>query len=95
MEQLKGQRVGFIGLGLMGRPMAGNLRDAGLHLVIHNRSRQVVYELVAEGGVEAADDPGGVARQVEDGVIVLCLTRSSSVEEVFAGEKGLLRMALH
>lgn len=90
MEQVKGQKVGFIGLGLMGRPMVENLRDAGVRLVIHNRSRQVVDELVAEGGVEAADDPAGVARQVADGVIVLCLTRTSSVGEVFAGEKGLL-----
>jgi len=74
----------------MGRPMAGNLRDAGARLVVHNRSRLVVDELVAGGGVEAADDPAGVAGQVADGVIVLCLTRTSSVEEVVAGENGLI-----
>jgi 3-hydroxyisobutyrate dehydrogenase-like beta-hydroxyacid dehydrogenase len=70
--------------------MVENLRDAGWRLVVHNRSRQVVDELVAGGGVEAADDPAGVAEQVADGVIVLCLTQTSAVEEVFAGEKGLL-----
>jgi len=90
MGKLNGSRVGFIGLGLMGRPMVENLRDAGWRLVVHNRSRQVVDELVAGGGVEAADDPAGVAEQVADGVIVLCLTQTSAVEEVFAGEKGLL-----
>ena len=42
-------RVGYIGLGLMGRAMARNILMAGFQLVIHNRSRQAVNELVAEG----------------------------------------------
>ncbi len=87
---MNGARVGFIGLGLMGRYMAEHLRDAGAQMVIHNRSREVVDELVATGGMEAADSPAGVAGKVGDGIIVLCLTRTASVEDVINGSGGLL-----
>ena len=43
------QRVGYIGLGLMGKPIARNLLKAGYALTVHNRSRQAVDELVGEG----------------------------------------------
>lgn len=42
--------VGYIGLGLMGKPIARNILKAGFPLVVHNRSRPAVDELVAEGG---------------------------------------------
>ena len=89
-EDLKGVRVGFIGLGLMGRAMAEHLRDAGAQMVVHNRSREVVDELVAAGGMEAADSAAEVADKVGDGMIVLCLTRTASVEDVINGSGGLL-----
>ena len=47
-------RVGFIGLGAMGLPMARNLRSAGFDVVVHNRSRGKVDDFVAEGGTAAA-----------------------------------------
>ena len=89
-EDLKGVRVGFIGLGLMGRAMAEHLRDAGAQMVVNNRSREVVDELVAAGGMEAADSAAEVADKVGDGMIVLCLTRTASVEDVINGSGGLL-----
>lgn len=53
--------IGFIGLGLMGRPMALNLRKHGFDLIVHNRSRAAVDALVASGAT-AADSPSEVAR---------------------------------
>ena len=46
-------RVGFVGLGIMGKPMAMHLLKAGYSLVVHNRSREPVAELVAAGAAEA------------------------------------------
>jgi len=89
-EDLQGMRVGFIGLGLMGRAMAEHLRDAGAHMVIHNRSREVVNEMVSSGGMEAVGSPAELAEKVGDGIIVLCLTRTASVEDVIGGSNGLL-----
>ena len=45
--------LGYIGLGLMGKPMALNLLNAGYSVVVHNRSREVVQELVEQGAREA------------------------------------------
>ena len=56
-------RVGYIGLGLMGKSMARNILKAGFPLVVHNRSRAAVDELVAEGA-QAASSAAEVARQV-------------------------------
>ncbi|MEE8196755.1 MAG: NAD(P)-binding domain-containing protein [Acidiferrobacterales bacterium] len=56
MRTLSATMIGFIGLGLMGRPLSLNLKRAGAQLVIYNRSRRVVDELVALG-MTAADSP--------------------------------------
>ena len=53
-------RVGFIGLGLMGKPMAGHILNAGYPVTVHNRSRAAVDELVAQGA-QAAASPREVA----------------------------------
>jgi 2-hydroxy-3-oxopropionate reductase len=53
-------RVGFIGLGIMGRPMALNLLRAGYPLVVHNRTREKESELVSQGA-ESAGSPRAVA----------------------------------
>ena len=58
--------VGFIGLGLMGKPMAKNLLKAGYPLVVHSRSAPPVDELVA-AGAKRASSPADVARQLCDG----------------------------
>ena len=57
-------KVGYIGLGLMGAPMARNLMKAGHELVVHNRSQEIVQQLVSEGAT-AASSPCKVAEQVE------------------------------
>jgi 2-hydroxy-3-oxopropionate reductase len=79
--------VGFIGLGIMGRPMARNLLKAGYQLVVHNRSQGAVQELVGLGA-KAAGSPEGVAR--EAAVLVLMLPNSPDVELVALGPQGLL-----
>ena len=86
----KKPRLGFIGLGLMGKPMALNLLKAGYPLVVHNRSQQVVSELVIEGA-ERAQSPREVAEQVE--VIFTNLPDSPDVEKVALGENGILEGA--
>ena len=75
-------RVGFIGLGVMGKPMARNLRAAGHELLVHNRSRGPADELAADTGITAADSPGAVAEAAD--TIVLMLPDSPQVEEVAA-----------
>ena len=75
-------RVGFIGLGAMGLPMAHNLRAAGFDVVVHNRSRGKVNDFVAAGG-EAASTPAEVAASVD--VVCACLPIPPVCEEVFLG----------
>lgn len=80
-------RVGFIGLGLMGKPMARNLMKAGYPLTVHNRSRGPVNELAAEGATPAAS-PKEVAEQVD--VVITCLPDSPDVEKVMLGPAGVI-----
>ena len=63
MTSLNGQTIGFIGLGLMGKPMARNLKVAGAEMIVHNRSQGVIEELSSEGMTPAktpADAAGTV-----------------------------------
>jgi 3-hydroxyisobutyrate dehydrogenase-like beta-hydroxyacid dehydrogenase len=77
------QTVGFVGLGIMGLPMAKNLVDAGYSVVGHNRSDDPTEELVAAGG-EDGGSPAGVAERSD--VVLLCLPDSPDVETVVLGE---------
>jgi 2-hydroxy-3-oxopropionate reductase len=79
--------VGFIGLGIMGRPMAKNLMDAGYELVVHNRSPEKAEKL-AEEGATAAGSPREVAEACD--VVITMLPDSPDVEAVVAGEGGVL-----
>jgi 2-hydroxy-3-oxopropionate reductase len=83
-------KVGYIGLGLMGKSIARNIGKAGFPLVVHNRSRAAVDELVAEGAVAAAS-PAEVAAQVD--VVFTNLPDSPDVERVALGEGGILEGA--
>ena len=56
------ERVGFVGLGIMGKPMARNVMEAGYDLVVQNRSRGPVDEL-AQDGASAAGSPREVAER--------------------------------
>ena len=82
--------LGFIGLGLMGKSMCRNLLKAGFSLVVHNRSRAAVVELVEEGAREAFS-PAEVAAQVE--VIFTNLPDTPDVEQVALGERGIIEGA--
>lgn len=86
----KEYRVGYIGLGLMGKSMARNILRAGFSLVVHNRSRAAVNELVAEGAA-AAHSPAEVAEQVD--VVFTNLPDSPDVESVVLGEHGIIEKA--
>ena len=78
--------AGFIGLGIMGRPMAGHLLRAGFPLTVHNRTRERTRDLEAAGARVAAT-PAEVARAAD--VIVVMVTDSPDVEAVVAGPGGL------
>jgi len=80
-------KVGYIGLGLMGKSIARNILKAGFTVVVHNRSQASVDELVAEGAV-AANSPKEVAEQVD--VIFTNLPDTPDVEKVTLGENGIL-----
>jgi 2-hydroxy-3-oxopropionate reductase len=79
--------VGYIGLGIMGKSMARNILKAGFPLVVHNRSRGAVNELVGEGAVEA-HSPKEVASQVD--VVFTNLPDSPDVELVALGSDGVI-----
>lgn len=81
------ERIGFIGLGIMGKPMARNLMKAGYDLVIHNRSREAVDEIAGEGAIPAAN-PREVAGQAK--IVITMLPDSPDVRDVVFGENGLL-----
>ncbi len=80
-------KVGYIGLGLMGKPIARNILKAGFPLVVHNRSREKVQELVLEGATEAFS-PAEVASQVD--VVFTNLPDSPDVESIVLGENGII-----
>jgi 3-hydroxyisobutyrate dehydrogenase-like beta-hydroxyacid dehydrogenase len=81
------QVIGFVGLGQMGRPMAGRLLDAGHRLVVHDRNPEAVAALVAKGAEAAAS-----AREVADraDVVLLSLPTPAIVREVALGPGGVI-----
>ena len=83
-------KIGFIGLGIMGKPMAGHLIDAGYDLVVHNRNRDAVDELVGKGATEAHSGRE-VAEQSD--IVITMLPDSPDVESVALGEGGIIEGA--
>ena len=84
------QVIGFIGLGIMGRPMARNLLKAGHPLVVHSRSRGPVEEIV-KAGAKAAASAKDVAAQCD--VLITMLPNSPEVELVALGPNGIIEGA--
>lgn len=80
-------KVGYIGLGLMGKSIARNILKAGYPLVVHNRSRAGVDELTAEGALPGSS-PAVVAGQVD--IVFTNLPDSADVEQVVLGAKGIV-----
>lgn len=81
------ERLGFVGLGVMGRPMAGHLVAAGYAVTVHNRSRGPVDALVAAGAVAEAT-PAAVARRST--IVITMLPDTADVEAVLTGRDGVL-----
>lgn len=81
------QRIGYIGLGLMGKPIARNIMKAGFPLTVHNRSRAAVDELASEGA-KPAHSPREVAEASD--VVFTNLPDSPDVESVVLGPEGII-----
>jgi len=81
------ETVGFVGLGVMGKPMAMNLLKAGFTVVAHNRSRPALDAVVA-AGARAASSPADVAKQAT--VIITMLPDTADVEHVLTSADGVL-----
>lgn len=82
--------VGYIGLGLMGKPMARNILKAGFRLTVWNRTRARTEDLAAEGAA-VADSPRDLASRVD--IVCSCVTGPRDVEAVYLGPEGVLEGA--
>ena len=82
--------VGFIGLGIMGRHMAGHIQAAGYRLHVYNRTKSKADELVAKGAVWHGD-PAAVAANAD--VVITIVGYPKDVEEVYLGDGGLVANA--
>jgi 3-hydroxyisobutyrate dehydrogenase len=80
-------KLGYIGIGLMGRPMTLRLLAAGHEVTVWNRSRDKLAA-VLEKGARAADSPAAVARAAE--IVMMCVTDQHAVEEVLFGGDGVV-----
>ncbi len=85
-----GEKVGFIGLGIMGRGMASNLLKAGYDVRVWNRTAGKMNELV-EIGASMATSPGDLAAKCD--IILICVSDTADVEEVVLGQNGIIHSA--
>ena len=83
-------RIGFIGLGIMGRPMVRNLMKAGFPLTVWNRSRPGIDEL-ARDGAEPAENPSALAQRSD--IVITMVGDSPDVEQVALGPGGIIEGA--
>ncbi|HEY2815917.1 MAG TPA: NAD(P)-dependent oxidoreductase [Casimicrobiaceae bacterium] len=82
------QRIAFLGLGVMGYPMAGHLARAGHRMIVYNRSAAKAERWVAEFGGTAANSPSQAARDAD--FVVMCVGNDDDVRAVVSGEHGAL-----
>ncbi len=87
-QPLIGRRLAFIGLGVMGYPMAGHLQRAGATVTVYNRNNTKADAWVAEYGGRSAPTPGGAAMGAE--VVFVCVGNDDDVRSVVHGERGAL-----
>jgi 2-hydroxy-3-oxopropionate reductase len=87
MASIEGKTIGFVGLGLMGKPMALNLHKAGARLVINNRSQDVVRDL-AVLGMTPAPTPAAACEGAE--AVIVMLPDTQAVETVLLGDDGVV-----
>lgn len=81
------ERIGFIGLGIMGNPMCRNILKAGFPLVVNDISTEAM-EALGQWGASSAASPAEVARQSD--IIITCLPNADIVEHVVGGDNGIL-----
>lgn len=81
--------IGFIGLGLMGKPMARNLKRAGAQVSVYNRSRQKVGEMTKEGFTPLASP----AEAAKSSVVICMVSDTAAVEEILLGDNGIINAA--
>jgi len=81
------KRVGFIGLGIMGMPMAYNLIKAGFEVVVYNRTISKAEQMVSKGA-KKADSPRELA--AESPVVITIVSDTPDVESVILGENGVI-----
>ena len=87
MTETSRQPVGFIGLGIMGRPMAGHILKGGHPLTVFNRTRSKTEELQAQGAAVAGSPAEVAARST---IVITMVTDTPDVESVVAGPDGVL-----
>ena len=83
-------KLGFIGIGLMGKPMTLRLLAAGHEVAVWNRSAEKLAEVLAKGA-KAADSPAGVARAAD--IVMMCVTDQKAAQEVLFGAQGVVHSA--
>jgi 3-hydroxyisobutyrate dehydrogenase-like beta-hydroxyacid dehydrogenase len=82
--------IGFIGTGIMGKPMARNLLKAGYPLTVHNRTKSKARDILSQGAVWAASPAQAAA--VSD-VVITCVTDTADVQAVLLGQDGVIEKA--
>lgn len=82
------QKIGFIGLGIMGKPMAANLLKGGYQLRVFNRSGNAI-EYLEKQGAKGATSPADAAKEVD--AVISILPDDTAVETVALGENGIIR----
>lgn len=87
---MAGERIGFIGIGIMGEPMACNLLHAGYPLIVHTRTKARAEALLQEGA-KWAETPADLARASE--VVITCVTDTPDVQAVLLGDGGVVEVA--
>ena len=81
------ERIGFIGLGIMGKPMSKNLLKAGYEVTVYNRSNTALNALLKEGA-KTAKSPKAVCAQAD--IVITIVTDSKDVEQVIIGSNGVI-----
>src|SRR6266496_5378907 len=82
------QRFAFLGLGVMGYPMAGHLARAGHRVIVYNRTDEKAKRWVTEFGGAAAASPAAASREAE--LVMMCVGNDNDVRAVALGENGAL-----
>ena len=81
-------KVAFIGLGVMGYPMAGHLRNAGMQVCVYNRTTEKAEQWCEQYGGESADSPAAAASGCD--VVLTCVGNDDDVRQVVLGDSGVL-----